>query len=204
MVLNRSSKPLVFLRAYLRAEHLTESTESSVISTPRSGTPSSQVSNLQIPDNTVMCSVQSRLSIQNLRRGRNRKRVTVGTMTMHNKIEIKATMHRHSDGDIMIKIDPKIPFQYRKFKKLLTTPYDILVNVREINEEKTDILSEEIARQFILQESTLDYKLLSKQKWLEQSECSKIDISIKVIFRKLYAEESRDDKDFMMVYSAAG
>lgn len=172
------------------------------MSTPRSGSPSSQLSS--VPDNTVMCGVQSRLSIQNLKRRRNPKRVTIGTMTMHNEIEIKATIHRHSDGNVMLRIDPKIPFQYRKFKKLLTTPYDILVNVREINESGSDILKEDIARQFILKESTRDYKLLSKEKWLEQSECSKIDISIKVIFRKVYAEESRDDKDFMMVYSAAG
>ena len=169
---------------------------------PSSDSPSSGLSQvLYVPDNTVICNIQSRLSIQNLRR-KNWKRVTIGTMIMHNEIQIKATMYRHSDGNIMIKIDPKIPFRYHKFKKLLTTPYEILVNVQEINEVSTDVLSEDIAIQFILQESTLDYKLLSKQKWLEQSDCSKIYISIKVIFRKLCTEESRDD--FVMVYSAAG
>lgn len=171
------------------------------MSTPRSGTPSSQVSS--VPDNTVICSVQSLLNIQNLRRSRNPKRVTIGAMTLHNEIEIKATMHRHSDGNVMIKFDPKIPFRYRNLK-LLTTPYHVLVNVQEINEDSTNILSENIDQQFILKESSLDYKLLPKEKWLEQSDCSKINISIKVIFRNLYAEESREDKDFMMVYSAAG
>lgn len=190
-------QPPGYLHAYHYVE-LTESTESSVMSTPRSGTPSSQVSN--IPDNTVLCSLQSLVNIPILKRSR---KMLIGIMTMHNVIEIKAIAYRHSKGDIMLKIDPKIPFRYCD-KKLLTTPYAIVVNVLEINEGATNNLSEDIRRQFIIKESTVDFKLLSKEKWLEKSDSSKVNISIKVLFNDLYAEESREDNDFMMVHSAAG
>lgn len=170
------------------------------MSTPQSGSPSSQASN--VPANKLMCSVQSSLNIQKLRSSRHSKKLVVGTMSMHNDIDIKATIHRHRDGDIMLKIDPKIPYRYRNVK-LLTTPYHILIKVQEIKEDITDILREEIARQFTLKEpsTTLEYKLLSKEKWLEQSNCSKIDVSIKVIYKKIYTEESMD---FVMITSAAG
>lgn len=171
-----------------------------MMSTPRSGGPSSQASN--IPDNTLLvCSVQSSLNLQKLRSRRYSKKLVVGTMSMQNDIEIKATIRRHRDGDIMLKIDPKIPYRYPNVK-LLTTPYHMLINIQEIKEDSTDILSEEIARQFTLQEpsTTLDYKLLAKE-WLEQSNCSNIDVSIKVIYKKLHIEESLD---FLMITSAAG
>ena len=177
-----------------------DSSEGSEISSASSSEASYQ------PGSGKMCAVQSLVCIDKFR-GRKFKPVTVGVMTMYNNIEMKATVFRDcGSSDIMLKVDPKIPRRHLRNVKLMTTPYELSVAVREVRENETDmsaegLLHENITKHFTLKDRLL-YKLVPKEKWLD-TDCSIIHITVNIVYKKLHISDPADN-GFVTITSTAG
>jgi hypothetical protein len=100
----------------------------------------------------------------------------------------------------MLKLDPKIPRQYLRNVRLLTKPYALSVTICEIGAE-SNILSEDITKPFTLKEK-LYFELLSKEKWLD-SDCSRVNVVIRVIEKQLCVFEPTPELDFVKISLSA-
>jgi hypothetical protein len=167
-----------------------------------SSAPSSQAPTPPPPEeDTVLCSVQTQICIDKLK-SENPRPVSAGTMTIHNNIDLKASLvrNRRICPHVMLKLDPKIPRQYLRNVRLLTKPYALSVTICEIGAE-SNILSEDITKPFTLKEK-LYFELLSKEKWLD-SDCSRVNVVIRVIEKQLCVFEPTPELDFVKISLSA-
>ena len=135
----------------------------------------------------------------------------MGSLSVVNgSIELRASLivsgRSRNNSTRMLQIDPKIPRQWTNNKKILTTPYKLVIN---ISEKGTDgnygVELFNTTHEFIIKDSNHRYALLSRDQWQEYNHIPEVYVSIKLMkYEELVVTDptDEDEDDFVKITTA--
>ena len=132
----------------------------------------------------------------------------MGSLSVVNgSIELRASLiivscRSRNNSTRMLQIDPKIPRQWTNNKKVLTTPYKLVINI-EKGTDGVEIFT--TTQEFIIKDSNHRYALLSRDQWQEYNHIPEVYVSIKLMkYEDLVVTDptDEDEDDFVKITTA--